>query len=411
MNIGIIGAGASGLMAAITAAKQGAKVTLIDKKDRIGKKILATGNGKCNFTNKEMSSSDYRSQNKNVFSDYVSQFNETDTISWFQGMGMLIKEKNGYCYPRSEQAATVLDILRIGIEHYKVQVLAERYPVSIEKRNHKFEVILDDNQKIFFDHVILSCGSFAGEKETGKYNGYSYAKAFGHTIVPVVPALVQLRAKEDFFKAISGVRCEARVSLYIEQKFITEESGELQLTDYGISGIPVFQLSRYVSYGVYEKKSVKAVIDFFPDYEYENLYSFIKNKWEKNPKDMTAETFFQGLLNKKLNLMFLKRQKVKAATPLKQIPFSKIADVIKSMKSLEIEIEGTNPYVNAQICAGGVSMEEVTLQLESKFVSGLYFAGELLDVDGRCGGYNLQWAWTSGYLAGKAAADKKGKEK
>ncbi len=411
MNIGIIGAGASGLMAAITAAKQGAKVTLIDKKDRIGKKILATGNGKCNFTNKEMRSSDYRSQSENVFSDYVSQFNDRDTISWFQGMGMLVKEKNGYCYPRSEQAATVLDILRIGIEHYKVQVLTERYPVSIEKRNHKFEVILDDNQKISFDHVILSCGSFAGEKETGKYNGYSYAKAFGHTIVPVVPALVQLRAKEDFFKAISGVRCEARVSLYIEQKFITEESGELQLTDYGISGIPVFQLSRYVSYGIYEKKSVKAVIDFFPDYEYENLYSFIKNKWEKAPKDMTADTFFQGLLNKKLNLMFLKRQKVKAATPLKQIPFSKIVDVIKSMKSLEIEIEGTNPFVNAQICAGGVSMEEVTLQLESKFVSGLYFAGELLDVDGRCGGYNLQWAWTSGYLAGKAAADKKGKEK
>ncbi len=415
MQIGIIGAGASGMFAAITAAKEGGHVTLIERKDRIGKKILATGNGKCNFTNKEIRSSDYRSQQEGVFSDYVSQFNEADTIALFQNMGMMVKEKNGYCYPRSEQAATVLDILRLQIEDYGIKVLTNIYPISIKKnKRKKFELLFPDNSKLYFDRLILACGSFAGEKETKetqKYSGYSYAKAFGHSIIPVVPALVQLRAKGSAFKSVSGVRCMADIRLYINKEPVAEESGELQLTDYGISGIPVFQLSRYASYGIYEKQAVTAAIDFFPEYSYEALVSFAGNKWENASKNMSAEAFFQGFLNKKLNLMFLKNKGIKAETPLSRLSFLKITEILQTMKHWEIEIESTNSFQNAQVCAGGVSMEEVSLQLESKLIPGLYFAGELLDVDARCGGYNLQWAWTSGYLAGKAAAKNKGNEK
>ena len=404
MKIGIVGAGASGLIAAITAAGQGADVTLIEKKDRICKKLLATGNGKCNFTNKFISSSDYLSQKTGVYDDYLSQFDENDAISMFQDMGMLIKEKNGYCYPRSEQASTVLDVLRLQIKNLHISVLTDKFPLSIQKKKKNFEIVLNDQQKLYFDRIILACGSFAGEKKRDDYNGYTYAKSFGHSLVPVVPALVQVRVKGKEFKSIAGVRCEANISLYINKEFITTEFGELQITDYGISGIPVFQLSRYVSYGIYEKKKVDAQIDLLPEYNLKEWILFVKEKWARSSKDITAEEFFQGFLNKKLNLFFLKQTGIKSETPLNQLSFLKIEEVIRHMKSWKIEIEGTNPYENAQICAGGISMEEITLQMESIIVPGLFFAGELLDVDGRCGGYNLQWAWTSGYLAGKYAA-------
>ena len=404
MKIGIIGAGASGIFAAITAAKQGAEVTLIEKKDRIGKKILATGNGKCNFTNKSMKQVDFKSQYANVFDDYVSQFDKNEVISFFQSNGMLTKEKNGYYYPRSEQASTVLDLLRLQLKTYKVSVLTEKYPISIQKKKKQFEIILNSNEKLFFDRIILACGSFAGEKKQDNYSGYTYAKNFGHTIVPVVPALVQVRAKSKDFKSIAGVRCDANIKLYIDNCLSAEEFGELQLTDYGISGIPVFQLSRYVSYGIYEKKLVTAAIDFLPEYNIEEWHSFVESKWKNSSKNITVEEFFQGFLNKKLNMMFLKNAGIKAETPLNQLKFSKIKQAIETMKCWKIEIEGTNPFENAQVCAGGVSMDEITLQMESKLIPGLFFTGELLDVDGRCGGYNLQWAWTSGYLAGKYAA-------
>lgn len=404
MKIGIIGAGASGMFAAITAAKQGAEVTLIEKKDRIGKKILATGNGKCNFTNKSMKQVDFKSQHINIFDDYISQFDENEVISFFQNNGMLTKEKNGYYYPRSEQASTVLDLLRLQLKTYKVSVLTEKYPISIKKKKKQFEIILNSNEKLFFDRIVLACGSFAGEKKQDNYNGYTYAKNFGHTIVPVVPALVQVRAKGKDFKSIAGVRCDANIKLYIDNCLSAEEFGELQLTDYGISGIPVFQLSRYVSYGIYEKKLVTAVIDFLPEYNIEEWHSFVETKWKNSSKNITVEEFFQGFLNKKLNMMFLKNAGIKAETPLNQLKYSKIQQAIETMKCWKIEIEGTNPFENAQVCAGGISMDEITLQMESKLIPGLFFTGELLDVDGRCGGYNLQWAWTSGYLAGKYAA-------
>ena len=406
MKIGIVGAGASGLMAAITAAKLGSDVTIIERKDRICKKILATGNGKCNFTNKSMNSFDFRSQKQGVFTDYISQYDEKDVISAFETMGMLTKDKNGYCYPRSEQASTVLDILRLQVKTLNINVLSEVYPLSITKKKKSFEITLNTGEKLYFDRIILACGSFAGEKTRDDCNGYTYAKNFGHTIIPVVPALVQVRAKGKDFKSVSGVRCDAHICLYINNQLITEESGELQLTDYGISGIPVFQLSRFVSYGIYEGKKVTATIDFLPEYDLETWLSFVTQKWNITEKSITAEEFFQGFLNKKLNLLFLKLAGIKAETHLKQLKFEKIKQVVSNMKAWNIEIEGTNPFENAQVCAGGVSMDEITLTMESKLVPGLFFSGEILDVDGRCGGYNLQWAWTSGYLAGKNASMK-----
>ena len=404
MKIGIIGAGASGMFAAITAARQGADVVLIEKKDRIGKKILATGNGKCNFTNTIMGEKDYHSKTENIFEKYIQRFDNEQVLSFFRQQGMLIKDRNGYCYPRSEQAATVLDILRCCLKAKGIRIFTESCPISIQAKKKGFEVLLDNKKKLCFDKLILACGSLAGEKQKDDYNGYTYAKMLGHSIVPVVPALVQVRAKGKEFKSIAGVRCEAKIQLFTGKKKIVEEQGELQLTDYGISGIPVFQLSRYVAYGVYEKKSMYAIIDFLPEYDEEQWKTIVSEKWKHADKDISVEEFFTGFLNKKLNMMFLKSAGLKPEGILKEYSWEKIWKACSLMKQWKIELEGTNPYENAQVCAGGVSLEEVTAQLESKLVKGLFFAGELLDVDGRCGGYNLQWAWTSGYLAGKYAS-------
>lgn len=405
MKIGIIGAGASGLMAAITAADRGAEVTLIEKKDRVGKKILATGNGKCNFTNNFLQEDDYYSQCGRVYSDYISQFDNSRAVSFFEKAGMLIKERNGYCYPRSEQASTVLDIFRCKLKEAGVRIYTESLPDKIRYKSGAFQVQLVNGTAFTFDRLILACGSFAGEKKQTEPNGYTYAKDFGHKLVPVVPALTQVRCKGREFKSIAGVRCEAKIELYEGNQKRTEERGELQLTDYGISGIPVFQLSRYVSYGIREKKDMSAVIDFLPEYSQEEWSALVSRKWEQS-EGLTTEEFFLGFLNKKLNLMFLKLAGFSPEDPIYRYSKERVLQACLRMKHWKVSLEGTKPYENAQVCAGGVSMEEISLHMESKLQKGLFLAGEMLDVDGRCGGYNLQWAWTSGYLAGYYAASR-----
>lgn len=406
MKIGIIGGGASGIMAAITAAEHEAEVILLEKNDRVGKKLLATGNGKCNFTNKSVNDYDYNSQQNNIFYDYISQYNEKQVLAFFTKAGMLVKERNGCYYPRSEQASTVLDILRKKLEENQVRLLTQVCPKSITSKSGKFLVDLGE-KKLNFDRLILACGSYAGERKRNDFSGYHYAKKLGHTLVPIVPALVQLRAREKEFKSIAGVRCEAEVALYIEGNLVTKEQGELQLTDYGISGIPVFQLSRHAAYGFNENHRVTALIDFLPEYDWNKWQLLVEQKWNACPGSATVEDFFLGFLHKKLNGMFIRLAGLRPGMAVKSYSFDEIWQVCRLFKGWKIHLEGTNPFESAQVCAGGVSMKEVTLQLESVKRKGLFFAGEMLDVDGRCGGYNLQWAWTSGYLAGKYAATSK----
>ena len=404
MKIGIIGAGASGLMAAITAAENGAKVTLIEKKDRVGKKILATGNGKCNFTNKNIKSTDYNSQTSNIFENYISQFNEEQVISLFRKWGMMVKNREGYCYPRSEQASTILTILEQQCKKNKIEILTNTFPKEIKVGKKGFTLLLNEGNKLNFDKLILACGSYAGEKNRDSFTGYTYAKELGHSLVPVVPALVQVRGKGKEFKTVAGVRCQVALSLWINDQQVVREEGELQLTDYGISGIPVFQFSRRVGYGAYYGEKMEAVIDFLPELSLTQWEEEIERKWNTMDKEFTLEDFFQGYLNKKINHLFITRNGYAPDWLLKKVTLKDIRKISSQMKEWRISLKETNPYENGQVCAGGVSMEEIGLNMESKYIKNLFFCGELLDVDGRCGGYNLQWAWTSGYLAGKNAA-------
>lgn len=405
LRVGIIGGGASGLMAAVTAAKAGALVTILEKNARIGKKILATGNGKCNFTNIELISNDYHSQRKDKINDYFSQFSNSDILDYFTNHGVLTISRNGFCYPRTEQASTVLDLFRNECKVYQVSLVTDCVISAVKKKNNTFCVYFDNENKMEFERIILACGSFANESKLAKFSGYDMAKLFGHKIEPVLPALTQVVCAGKDWKAIAGVRCQGCVSLYVDDKLISTETGEIQMTEYGLSGFPVFQLSRFVAKGHYEGKKMHAFVDFLPELSKEQWKEIVLKKLDTvNQSSTTMEEFLNGFLHKKLNTMFIRQYEIKSDALMKDISKQTILSICLGMKTWKVKVLETKPFVNAQVCQGGVSLDKINQNMESMLVPGLFFAGEMVDVDGRCGGYNLQWAWTSGYIAGKRAA-------
>ena len=305
--------------------------------------------------------------------------------------GNFVKDKAGYLYPACEQAAVVSDLLRLKIESLKIKVVTECKVKEVRMTKKGFAIQAGD-QKFTFDRVILACGSKAAPKTGSDGSGYDIAKALGHRMVPVVPALTGLKCKETFFKAVSGVRADALISLIPNDDPNRETCrGELQLTDYGISGIPVFQLSRYANYRLRKDKEVPVVIDFLPDIPMEQWMEMAKVRRMLSPDDVTVEGFFTGILNKKLMMLFIKNSGLKPDMILEKAQDTKLDQVFRQCKEWKVTVNG-------------VSMEGITKDLESEICPGLFFAGELLDVDGLCGGYNLQWAWSSGFVTGKMAA-------
>ena len=403
MKIGVIGGGAAGMMAAITAAEAGAQVTLLEGGDRVGKKILATGNGKCNLGNLKLCAEDYNGAEKEWMRECITQFDTQATILFFRRLGLMIRERNGYLYPLAEQASVVLDVLRTGLRTSGVRVITDCKVNDVSVKNGGGFDVKTGDSTFCFDRVILACGSKASPKTGSDGSGYKIAKRLGHRIVPVVPALVQLRCREAWFKEIAGVRADACLRVLGTSDKI-EERGELQLTEYGISGIPVFQLSRKVNYiQAGNRDDVKVVIDFLPDYDRKTLEDLLKDRM-KNGSGQTVEEFFTGMLNKKLMFLFIRLAGLKRGAPFSAYEEAQLRKVYELCKEFTVHVTGSNSFENAQVCAGGVDTAQVGTDMETLLVPGLFFAGELLDVDGRCGGYNLQWAWCSGYLAGKNAA-------
>lgn len=404
LKIAVIGGGASGMMAAISAARNGAEVFLFERNDRLGKKILATGNGKCNFSNMDLTKECYFSDDEEILESVIHTFQSKDIISFFEHAGMLIKNRDNYLYPSSEQASTVLDIFRILIKQEKIIVRTEEKIENITwYQAKKMFQIGSSKDQYYFHKVILSMGGKASPKTGSDGNGLPIAQSFGHSIIPVVPALVQLKCKEPFLKSIAGVRLGAVVKLYINNKEAAVEGGELQFTDYGISGIVVFQLSRIAAYGILEKKNVKVYIDCLPSYSDLQYDELIRERKELCKEADTIEEFFTGLIHKKLLLLYIKLAGLKPEDKYKKTDPSKIDLVFTYCKRFILQVSGTNSFDQAQVSAGGIPLHEVTKNLESKMRTGLYITGEMLNVDGKCGGYNLHWAWASGYLAGCCA--------
>lgn len=404
-RIAIIGAGASGMTAAITAARNGADVTLFEKNDRVGKKILATGNGKCNLSNLEFGVEHYYCADKDKLDKLFTIFPVCEAISFFESIGLMIKNKNGYLYPYSEQASSVLDVLRMELERCGVRTVTatEIVDAAYCEENKIFRLKDREGRSYCFNRVIIACGSPASLKKGEGLKGYELAKHFGHKINSTVPGLVQLRSDDNFIKALAGVRCQAELKLMIDGQEAVKETGELQFTEYGISGIPVFQMSRIAAYALREKKSVTVLVNFLPDLEQEVFACVSRLRYEAQP-DKTLEDYLTGTLNKKINMVMIKLAGLKPGIKAGDAGWKKIWQMMQMYRSFVIHISKVNSMENAQICAGGVDFGEVSARLESELVRGLYFAGEVLDVDGKCGGYNLQWAWTSGYVAGLYAA-------
>lgn len=398
------------MMAGIAAASHGAQVTIYEHKDRVGKKILTTGNGKCNLTNLSLSKDDYRGNHPSFVVSVFEDFSVADTLHFFEQSGLFWKEKNGYVYPVSNQASTVLDLLRFECKRQKIQIITECGQLSIQPLNGRKQegfVVQGKSSKEKFDCVIFATGSRAAPVTGSDGSGYKLAEKMGHSIVKVLPALTALKGKEDFFKSIAGVRVDAMLSLYVENEYVMSETGELQLTAYGVSGIPVFQLSRYAIKALHDKKKVHMVCDFLPGVKKKVLYEKIM---ERKQLPFTAEEAFSGILNKKLLLHLLKQAKVKAGDLVQTVPEDKLKTFCSLIKECQIPLFDYLPFENAQVCQGGVDTKELHPNLESKIQKGLFFAGEIIDIDGKCGGYNLQWAWSSGYVAGVSAAGKKRRE-
>lgn len=404
-RIAVVGGGASGMMAAIIAAKQGAQVVIYEGKDRLGKKILATGNGKCNYTNIEQKDKYYRGSHPEFSKRARTAFSAEDTLAFFQRIGIEPKIKNGYVYPHSEQAVSVADALSMEVRALKIEVITD-IVTEITKTGDLFEVTGGQGKRSF-DRVILACGSCAGMKNEKEFKGYELAASFGHHITPILPALVQLRCKEKWFKTVAGVRTEGLLLVYSNEREIAREKGELLFAEYGLSGIPVFQISRFAADALYRGEQVYCKVDLLPDYSVDRLIQLITERRD-NLENRTAEEMLVGLLNHKLNYILLKECGIDPVLDAKKAfrKASVIEQFVILCKGLTCHVTECNPFANAQVCAGGVDTTELNPgTMESKIVTGLYMAGELIDVDGTCGGYNLQWAWSSGYVAGFHAAN------
>ena len=388
MKVVIIGAGAAGLMAAITAAECGHKVTVIEHENKPGKKINITGNGKCNITNSALTPDKYYG-NKDFINNVIDKFNYKDTLKFFENMGVYCYEKNGFYYPLSNQAVTVTNALYNEALSLGVTIKTNNKVKSVTKKDDGF--LLDIGIDLFCDKLIIATGGMAAPKTGSDGSGYELAKALGHTIVKPCPALTALVCDEKLKKA-SGVRVKAKVQ--IKDKNI-KDLGELQITDYGISGIPVFNISRCVN----EKENV--IIDFAPDYTYDEVKILLKRILKRRDK-MPVLTALNGLFNEKLAAVFLKEIKQQSNVKCTDV-IDKITMLCDIIKSFEVTVKRKKGFDFSQVTSGGVNTSEINKDtMESLICSNLYFAGEIIDVDGRCGGYNLQFAWSSGYIAGES---------
>lgn len=404
----VIGAGASGMTAAIAASRSNAQVTILEHNDSCGKKILATGNGRCNFTNMIQNPKCYRSDNADFAWKIINKFDHNDTLSFFKEMGILPKQKNGYVYPYSEQATAVRDVLVLELLKENVEIITNTEIKDIEKRKegpHEF-LVTTDSAKYECDSIIICTGSKASSCTGSDGSGYELAKRLGHNIIKPLPALVQLRCEGSFFKMVSGVRCDARITLFCNNQKIASDRGELQLTDYGISGIPTFQISRYASKALDSNENTQAVIDFMPQMDDLAFKQYIAERISYC-EDKTLEQFFIGMINKKLASALIKKAHLSPQIKVNALSQKHIKALINEIKDFKVKINSANPYENAQVCCGGVDTLELTENMQSKLVDGIFFAGEIVDVDGICGGYNLQWAWSSGYIAGVEAANRR----
>lgn len=393
----IIGGGASGLMAALSAHKEGSEVVILERNNKLGKKILATGNGRCNFTNVDATELHYNHPYfvKPVF----EQMSPKKTLNYFEELGIIPKiEAEGKTYPLSEQASSIVDVLVYEIERLAIHVIYEAKVVKIEK-NTKFKVTLDQGDIYEADHIILATGGMAMPKSGSDGIGYELATSLGHHMTPIFPALVKLELESPHLKALDGVKFPGTVELIHDDISIQSEFGDVLFTRYGISGPTILQISRKANALMHENKEViiKVCLINGPDRR-----DIAKRFNQQN--DKSVEMSLIGLINKRLIHPILKELNIHNHTLVKNLAKQDLNQLMNLLFDWRFKVIGSKDFDDAQVTAGGITITEINPQtLESKKVKGLFFCGEIIDIDGLCGGYNLQWAWSSGYVSGKHA--------
>ncbi len=392
----IIGGGASGLMAAAEAGKIGKKVCVLEKNDRPGKKLLMTGNGRCNFTNQYMSRACFRGANPDFAWNLVSEYPPEKMIFWMEDLGVRTKAEDGYCYPATGQASSVVDSLLLqakqnGVEFYNQQMVTGIFSVK-----GGYQVVTESG-RFETEKVLLSCGTSAGLKE--KDNRKELISGLQLPFCPFVPALGKLLVKAPFLSTWKGVRFDGSVSVVADNEELAKSTGEIQLTEEGISGIPVFQVARFASVALKEKKKVTAKLNFLPSYTLEQLIKELERRIRRYPNLEVAECLI-GLIHKKLILLFVRQAGMRDRTLAGEIGRKEIERLAEGMLSLSVLIYDTCPLSAAQAAAGGVDTDSVDpVTMESKLHRNLYLTGEILDIDGTCGGYNLHFAWMTAMAA------------
>ncbi len=413
-NVVIIGGGAAGLMAACSAAKclnRKGSVTVIEGNQKLGRKLLATGNGRCNLTNLNVSAEHYHGDSDKIVG-LLAEYSPQSVMGIFREMGLVTKaDPEGRVYPRNLQAAAVLTTLRNYAEELGVEFLSGIGVDSVEKRGVSFTVSLADGDKLTTEKCILACGGAASPKHSCAGNGYELAKSLGHSVTALYPALTQLICKNKRLKSLSGTRCAANIDLVADKQVIYSESGEVQFTDSGLSGICIFGVSIYASeffalgrIGNAKYKSVQCVLDMLPDMSFSDIVNYIEDIKCKFPKRCMSELLI-GLLPAKLGTALIAEANADASADIGSLAPSQIRRIASLIKAWRLDISGTKGWNEAQVTAGGIPLSELdTKTMGSKKCRGLFLAGEMLNIHGDCGGYNLHFAWASGAVAGKAAA-------
>ena len=410
VDIAVIGGGAAGFASAICAARtdNNLKIAIFEKGPRVARKILATGNGRCNLSNKNLTTDRFHGQDVFFAEKALEMFDFDKTMDFFRGIGILPAElEDGKMYPMSLQAASVVDMLRIEAERLGITEAVDCEISKIKSAGGVFEIGFARGGTVKAKKVILCTGGKAAPEFGTDGSAYKLATDFGHKLTPLFPALVQLKCDAKRVRGLKGVKLMGYASLLDSNKTVRKEYGEVMFTDYGLSGPPIFQLSRKTGELLNKgNKNIKIKIDLIPEYSFSEIQDILIQR-RNNLADVPAENYLNGMLNKQIARQILKEsdEELKLNVPSKNISDKTIKTLAGKIKGWEFEVIGTNPWKNAQVTAGGIETEFVNpYTMESKKVKGLYLAGEILDIDGDCGGFNLQWAWSSGYVAGTDAA-------
>ena len=396
MNVCVIGGGAAGMLAALTAAENGHRVLLLERQSRVGRKLLATGNGRCNLSNYHVSPAHYHGGAG--FCDFaLSQFDVGETLQYFASLGLLtVSEASGRIYPMSNMAGSVLDVLRYALERPEIDLQTGQTVTAVRKMPEGFSV-KTETDTFSARRLILAAGGAAGSKVGGGMDGYRLAKSLGHHRTALYPSLVQLKTDPTYPRALKGVKAQCGISICRGSQVLARNSGEVLFTEYGVSGPAIFDLSRSVSAG---GSDLTCLLNFFPDWEEAEMLHWLSQR-QAAMAAHEASTLLTGSCHTRLGQMICKSAGFtnQRAAGLTRDDLRRIA---RQATHFALPITGTCGFDQAQVTAGGLDTSEFDPRtLQSRLVPGLYACGELLDIDGDCGGYNLQWAWSSGRLAGK----------